>query len=576
MALQQRQAQPYTPNRFFDPDEDFAPASATAPAPGAPPQPGDVAANVPQPAPAAGAQPAPSLTPAPDPMSSPAAFHAPTQADYTKANMPARPVGDFDKIPAGQPGADTWANRHNNLRRGLAAAFAGLAEYGGQQNHNPGQGARFVDRWMGQDEAQRQYDANQGRNQAAATVAGSGQQIGQAGQQADVNLKNAEAQRVPWEMHKAMDTQKANAISQILQEKESGKFGDDVLLSRWQRIARANPTLGITDKDISDAISGTKSPQPVFKSSNGTIEPLTYQGQNYGLQPTPGEPAEVSSARDNALKSLQVEQLAKLNPIVRGQLGEPPSDPHQLAAYMKKAEEITTRMSAAPRIEMQNQRAVQVGDPNTGAVTYEHAGDAIKNKDQAPGSIGFSAQKTAANAVAKGEVPKNIGDQKVAFNTAISHADLLQKAADALKNGDQQTLNSLSNRFANEFGSAGQVNAQAIANAYSREVTKMLSGGHLTDSEIGATGKTLDPNSQSPEQIKGVLETYKSLAQSKLKNLTDQESAALHRGSQPSAAQQGGDNPPPQALSALQEGHETTFANGQVWTKQNGQPKRVR
>jgi hypothetical protein len=182
---------------------------------------------------------------------------------------------------------------------------------------------------------------------------------------------------------------------------------------------------------------------------------------------------------------------------------------------MKKAEEITTRMSAAPRIEMQNQRAVQVGDPNTGAVTYEHAGEAIKNKDQAPGSIGFSAQKTAANAVAKGEVPKNIGDQKVAFNTAISHAELLEKAADALKNGDQQTLNSLTNRFKNEFGSAGPVNAQAIANAYSREVTKMLSGGHITDAEIGATGKTLDPNVQGPEQIKGVLSTYKALAQSK-------------------------------------------------------------
>jgi hypothetical protein len=54
--------------------------------------------------------------------------------------------------------------------------------------------------------------------------------IGQAGQKADVNLKNAEAQRVPWEMQKAQLTAKQNAISQILQEKESGKFGDDVLL----------------------------------------------------------------------------------------------------------------------------------------------------------------------------------------------------------------------------------------------------------------------------------------------------------------------------------------------------------
>lgn len=142
----------------------------------------------------------------------------------------------------------------------------------------------------------------------------------------------------------------------------------------------------------------------------------------------------------------------------------------------------------------------------------------------------FGAGKVAMDTVAKGEVPTKIGDQKVAFNTAIAHADLLQQAADALKNGDQQTLNSLKNRFGNEFGEAGPVTAQAIANAYGREVTKMLSGGHLTDSEIGSTGKTIDPNSQSPAQLKSVIGAYRALSKSKLDQLNKQESDALNRG----------------------------------------------
>lgn len=42
----------------------------------------------------------------------------------------------------------------------------------------------------------------------------------------------------------------------------------------------------------------------------------------------------------------------------------------------------------------------------------------------------------------------------------------------------------------------------------------------------------------------------------------------------PPAAQEA--SPPPEALKALQEGHETTFKNGQVWTIKDGKPSRVK
>lgn len=164
-----------------------------------------------------------------------------------------------------------------------------------------------------------------------------------------------------------------------------------------------------------------------------------------------------------------------------------------------------------------------VTDPNDpGYAYYTSAAEAMNKKLPSPMGAGTQAAKAAA----RSEVPTKIGDQKVAFNTAMQHADLLSNAAQAIQNGNQQTLNSLKNRFANEFGQAGPITAQSIADAYAREVTKMLSGHHLTDSEIGTIGSTINPTRQSPEQIQAVLKAYKALAQSKLNMLNQQKQSA--------------------------------------------------
>jgi hypothetical protein len=151
----------------------------------------------------------------------------------------------------------------------------------------------------------------------------------------------------------------------------------------------------------------------------------------------------------------------------------------------------------------------------------------------------FGVGNAAMVATAKSEVPKDIGTQKVAFNTAIDHADLLQKAAAALKNGDSQTLNGLKNKFKNEFGESGPITAQTIADAYTREVTSVLSKGHMTDSEIQNVGKTIDTNRQNFDQISSVIGAYKSLAQSKMDQLQKQEDSALKR-TQTGGGNQGG------------------------------------
>jgi hypothetical protein len=155
---------------------------------------------------------------------------------------------------------------------------------------------------------------------------------------------------------------------------------------------------------------------------------------------------------------------------------------------------------------------------------------------QAIGQPGVqSASVQAPKAAAKAEVPTKIGDLKIAFNTAIQHADLLRSAVTALNNGDQTTLNSLKNRLKAEFGVSGPVTAQAIADAYGREVTSVISKGHMTNEEIGSVGKTLNVNRQSPEQSLGVLDAYKALMQSKMNMLNQQKQSAIKQ-SQPKRA----------------------------------------
>ena len=105
-------------------------------------------------------------------------------------------------------------------------------------------------------------------------------------------------------------------------------------------------------------------------------------------------------------------------------------------------------------------------------------------------------------------------DTRVAYNTAMDHADQLLAAADAMKNGDTKNLNSLKNYFKTQFGSPDVSNFDAIANAYNHEVTSVVSKGHITDAEVAAGHATL-PDNASPDQIRGVAAAYKNLMQSK-------------------------------------------------------------
>lgn len=171
----------------------------------------------------------------------------------------------------------------------------------------------------------------------------------------------------------------------------------------------------------------------------------------------------------------------------------------------------------------QNQRVVQQVDPdNPGDVFYTTAGAAEKSHGLAPGSSAHTAAVGTLNSATFGP----IGQEIVAFKTALQHADLLEAAGQALNNGDTRKLNQIANSIDVQFGSDAATNFNTIAGAYTREVTKALAAGHLTDSEIAQNGLNI-PTDASPEQLAGAINAYRALMNSKIKMRTEQVKAGL-------------------------------------------------
>jgi|SRR5579864_9479251 len=180
---------------------------------------------------------------------------------------------------------------------------------------------------------------------------------------------------------------------------------------------------------------------------------------------------------------------------------------------------------------------VQVADPNNpGNVTYATKSQAVSSGAQSP----QSATTQAAKATLKSATSGKMGDEINAYKTALAHADLLDKVSAALQNNDTRALNTLKNQWKSQFGSSNLNDFSVVANAYSREVTKMLSGGHLTDSEISQQGATL-PNNANLATLRSAIANYKQLANSKMQ-VTQQRIQQGLKG-QPNLPQAGANDP---------------------------------
>lgn len=206
----------------------------------------------------------------------------------------------------------------------------------------------------------------------------------------------------------------------------------------------------------------------------------------------------------------------------------------------------------------------------------------------------FSVQRAEVRkAFTVGPDGKNIGS----LNTATVHLDNLGEAAKALDNGSFRPGNAAYNAISKMFGSNAPTDFDSLKSAVAGEMANAMKG-NATDIEIRTIGQTLD-RASSPKQLAGVVNDFLHLNAQKLNTYQERynqqipgdttyspvlpsaakvfEKHGIGTGaSAPTGAAKSGSTLPPQAAAQLQEGHETTFANGQVWTKRGGQAVQVK
>lgn len=120
------------------------------------------------------------------------------------------------------------------------------------------------------------------------------------------------------------------------------------------------------------------------------------------------------------------------------------------------------------------------------------------------------------------------GNTVRSFNVALAHLDTLDKAADALQNGDVQAFNKVGNYIAEQTGQPAPTEFGAIKKIVGDEIVKAIvgSGGGVEDRREAA--ETL-AKANSPQQLKGVIKQYKELMRGQLGGLRQQYEQSTNR-----------------------------------------------
>ena len=139
-------------------------------------------------------------------------------------------------------------------------------------------------------------------------------------------------------------------------------------------------------------------------------------------------------------------------------------------------------------------------------------------KDMASDVIANRQDTAATKAAVKDFTSGKSAVATRSFNTAIDHLETMEKLATALQNGDMRVFNSVGNFFAKQTGTAAPANFEAAKSIVGGEIAKALTGANMAladrleirDGIIAAS---------SPEQLAGVLKTYKQLLAGQLNSL---------------------------------------------------------
>lgn len=126
----------------------------------------------------------------------------------------------------------------------------------------------------------------------------------------------------------------------------------------------------------------------------------------------------------------------------------------------------------------------------------------------------FGKKTTAAKAFGSGKQ----GQQVTSFNTSIAHLSTLGGLADALHNGDIPTVNRFAKAVAQETGNPAPTNFDAAKGIVGDEIVKAVvgAGGALGDRQKAQDSIN---RASSPQQLAGVIKTYKELMAGQLRSL---------------------------------------------------------
>ena len=160
---------------------------------------------------------------------------------------------------------------------------------------------------------------------------------------------------------------------------------------------------------------------------------------------------------------------------------------------------------------------------------YERLADAVAQYNPDFDATAYNTRKTASAAFTTGIQ----GRQLLAFGSAVKHLETLGGLIDALKNKDVVQLNRFNNIWEKQTGQTAVTNFDAAKGIVAKEIMKSIVTGGGGVEERQELSKLMD-KAQSPEQLRGVVDTYYELMKAQQENLIIQRDAAgLSRSSLP-------------------------------------------
>lgn len=160
---------------------------------------------------------------------------------------------------------------------------------------------------------------------------------------------------------------------------------------------------------------------------------------------------------------------------------------------------------------------------------YERLADAVAQYNPDFDATAFSTRKNANTAFTTGIQ----GRQLLAFGSAVKHLETLGGLIDALKNKDVVQLNRFNNIWEKQTGQSAVTNFEAAKGIVAKEIMKSIVTGGGGVEERQELSRLMDA-AKSPEQLKGVVDTYYELMNAQKENLIIQRDAAgLPRSSLP-------------------------------------------